>query len=251
VPPPNLVAHTRVVEVFERVLADGLEQPVARGAIGLFLGNHQRLVDELPETVDHIELGSGVDRHRLRRVQGEPAREHAQAVEQCLLVGVEQCVRPVNRGSECLVTLHRRARPAGEETESLVDASRDLTRRHHAGAGGGQLDRERDAVEAAADLRDGGHVLVGRSEATARVPRPVHEELHGVARKERGRVRIVVVDVERSHHEEAFTAHAESFATGREHAHRRAGSEDRVDEPRRRHDQVLAVVEHEQELAVA
>ena len=53
---------------------------------------------------------------------------------------------------------------------------------------------------------------------------------------------------EGSEHHDAFAADAEPFATGGEHAHRRARSLDRVDHLRGGVEQVLTVVEHHQQL---
>jgi hypothetical protein len=44
---------------------------------------------------------------------------------------------------------------AGEQPEALVEQARDLARSHGDDPRGRELDRQRDAVEPAADLRDG------------------------------------------------------------------------------------------------
>ena len=60
---------------------------------------------------------------------------------------LEEVVRPVDRLPQRLVTLDGGAAAAGEEPEPFVEAGRDLRRRHHARASGGELDRQWDAVE--------------------------------------------------------------------------------------------------------
>ena len=71
------------------------------------------------------------------------------------------------------------ATTAGEEAEALVEAARDLFRAHRRDPRGGELDRERDAVEPTADL-DHGH-RGGRVEGEPGFDRrgPFHEEPHG------------------------------------------------------------------------
>jgi hypothetical protein len=48
----------------------------------------------------------------------------------------------------------------------------------------GQLERQGQAVQAAADLRHGGGVLGGEGKAGVRRPRPLDEEPHGVGRRQ-------------------------------------------------------------------
>ena len=75
------------------------------------------------------------------------------------------------------------AAAAGEEREPLLlEAREDLLRRQQLDARGRELDRERDALEPAADLRDRLEVLVGELEARLGLLRALDEELH------RGRV---------------------------------------------------------------
>ncbi len=61
----------------------------------------------------------------------------------------EQVVAPVDGLPQGAVTLDCGSAAAGEQAEALVEAGRDLGGRHHASAGRGQLDGERDAVEPA------------------------------------------------------------------------------------------------------
>ena len=74
----------RLDESLARVLAHGLEQPVAI-AVGLLLGHHQRLVDESPQQVGDLalldaftrrDLLGGLQREACRRTPpgGETAR---------------------------------------------------------------------------------------------------------------------------------------------------------------------------------
>src|SRR5262249_46500810 len=143
-----------------------------------------------------VEAEIGIDRHHLSGVEGEPAREHAEVVEQCLFLFIEQRIRPVDRGAQRLVALNCGATAAGEEAEPFVDTARDVARRHHSTPRGSEFDRKWYAIESAADLRERGRVLLGCHEAAARILRPVDKELDRIACKERGYVRVVLVDTQ-------------------------------------------------------
>ena len=88
----------------------------------------------------------------------EGAREHTETVEHHALGLVEQGVRPVDGSAQRLVALHRGAPPSRQQPEPLVEQVRDLPRRHGDDSRRRELDRQRDAVEPAADLRDRGDV---------------------------------------------------------------------------------------------
>ena len=70
---------------------------------------------------------------------------------------------------------------AGRQQFRAAEAFEDLLRPHHLHPRRGELDRERQPVEAPADL---GHVLV-RLERTGELAGPRREQSHGVFRSER------------------------------------------------------------------
>ena len=67
-----------------------------------------------------------------------------------------------------------------EEAESLVQTVADLAGRQVGDARCRQLDRQREAVDAATDLSDGRRVRFGHLEADARGPSTLEEELAGI-----------------------------------------------------------------------
>ena len=101
-------------------------------------------------------MGRGAD--LLRRLQAEAADEDRQAPQEGLVAGREQVVAPLHRPLEGLVPGLTGAGPTGEEAEAVVEAGRDLLHAEGGGARRGQLDGEGDAVEAAADLGQGGGI---------------------------------------------------------------------------------------------
>jgi hypothetical protein len=122
---------------------------------------------------------------------------------------------------------HRR--PAGDR---VGQAGQDLLRRAPADLRGRQLDRQRQPVEAAADLGDHaglGAVRVGHGNPGAR-----GEERHGVVRRER------------RHRERHLAADVERLPAGREHPLPRRGAEEAADQLRAGGQLRLAAVEDQQ-----
>jgi len=114
----------------------------------------------------------------LRRLEKEPARKDADPLEELLLLGLQELVAPVHGGPERLLPLERRGASGGEKAEPVLETSQDLGHGQDLHACGGQLDRERDAVQAPADLRHRPGVLVREREAGLHRSGPVHEEPH-------------------------------------------------------------------------
>ena len=241
----------RVGELVEAELAQGLEQPVARdvGVDEL----HHRLVDQVGEQRRDLpgrEVVEGA--HVLDRVEVEPAGEQAQAPEEPALVGRQQVVGPAHEVAQGAVAGLRGLARAGEELESLVEALRERGGAHGAQPRRRELDRERDAVEAAHDLADRVDVVEVEGEAGPGRDRALDEQL------DRGRVggggR---VGTRRARRPAAATVHTCSPAmpSGERLVARtfRSGHHDRSRSTTGAvaAEQVLAVVEHEQRPPVA
>ena len=113
-------------------------------------GTTQRALGERGEPVEHVvdaADGGGGLLGRARLEHGEPARERA-------LVVVEQAPAPVDHRAQRAVARQRGAAAAGEQPEAVVEARGELLDGHRPQPRGGQLDRQRQAVEPPADLRD-------------------------------------------------------------------------------------------------
>ena len=122
-----------------------------------------------PDVVDH-----GLDRRDLR------IREHRQQLEQALLAGLEELVAPVHRRPQRLLALGEVAGTAAQQAEPVVEPVAQHLRREQREAGGRELDRQRQAIEPAADLRDGGGVVVRQLEVRVDDAGAVDEQLHGL-----------------------------------------------------------------------
>ena len=174
---------------------------------------------------------AGLAADGVQRGEVGAAREHRHPGEEPLLRLVQQPVGPVDRGGDALVAGLRRAGGAGEQV-AVVEPLGDLGGAHRPGAGRGQLDAERQAVEPSADLGDRAAVGV---EVGAGGPRPQHEQGGGVRERERRhRPHLLAVDAER------LPARGEHDDAG-------ALRDDALGQPCGGVQHVLAVVEHEQQ----
>ena len=144
-------------EGLARVLPNRLEHPVAPA----------READEalLDEGLEDVEVGVC---HLLGSLERAAASEDGETGEELLLLGHEQVVAPLDRRSEGLLAGIRVA-AAFEQVEPLCKALEDLRGRERLRSGGGELDGERERVEASAQLGDLGGGLELRALAEERV----------------------------------------------------------------------------------
>ena len=222
----------RLLELLEPVLAQGLEHPVARRhRAGHDL--QQRAIDQRGEAVERVGLVAPRTRCSTRRAGAEdrqPPREPALGL-------VQQVPAPVDDGAQRAVARERGAAAAGEQPEAVVQALGELADRQRAQPRRGQLEREREAVQAAADLlarRVVHHEAGQRGRARGRRTAPARERL-GPAAGTATRLSPEIASASR------LVATRRSFGQPREQP---------VGELGHARDQVLAVVEHDDRLAV-
>ena len=172
--PAGALLVRRARELVGRELPDRLGHAEAPGAVRLGAPRHEMLLDEGLERV-----GSRLA-DRFRAVPRGVAGEDGEAAEEPPLALVEQVRRPL-RGRAQRALTGVRARAAVEQVEPLAQARQQLCRREDGRAGGRELERQRQAVEAPAEL---GH-LGGRHEGGVDAARPLDVELDGVLLAER------------------------------------------------------------------
>ena len=146
------------------------------------------------------------------------------------------------------MTLDRGATTAGEEPEALIDERGDLAGVHAHDPCRGELDCERNAVEAAADLGDRGRVRRIEFETGARGASTVDEERRRVTPRDVVRRVGGLGQRQRAQRPHLLAVDRESLAARRENANLRASAHHTIREPARGVEEVLAVVEYEQEL---
>ena len=140
------------------------------------------------------------------------------------------------------------ARAAGQQAEAVVEPVADLLGGKQFEERRGQLERQRNAVEPAADFGDRRRVVRADGELGRDLARTVDEEAHRLVGQQRLRVVRDTLrrDRQRTHRDHPLSRQAEPLAARRQHAQRRRGRQQPLGQRRGRGEDVLAVVEHQQ-----
>ena len=223
-PAADLVGPAGGGELLESVLAHRLQQPVAH--VVALAHHHERLVHELGDR------GQGVAaEHGVGTLQREAVGEHRQRPQRRPFLLVEQVPAPVDHRLQRLVPLRRRAVSPGQQREAVLEPAGDLRHGHDPHLRGGELDRERQAVEPGDQLRDLGSV---EPDVTAGRGGPLPEQQGCVG----------VVELRQQVH--LLGRDAERRAGGGQHAGGLGRRRQEGDQRRDLVDQVLAVVQDQQ-----
>ena len=168
---------------FERERPDAVEQPVSDGhRRTLVVDDHERTAREPADHVDrrgcrHVERFEDELDRRQRRAAGEGG----QGPQAPLVVGEQQLVAPPDRRLECPAAFRSAAGRVAQHVEAIVEAPGDLLDRQRLGSCRGELDRQRQTVERAAQVE---HRVVGLAGGRVSALRggPTGEQLDGVGR---------------------------------------------------------------------
>jgi len=194
VPAQRCICFPRLAESFERVRARGFEQPVARHRIAL--SEHQRLVHKRPQMIKRRPcVDARILRDVLRRLQREAAGEHAEPAQ-------------------------HRSRARGEHPEALVQARAQSFHAEQGHARGGELDRQRNPIEPAADFDHRLAVFMRQRKARIDALHPREEQLH-CARIHGIGARVGRGHVECAQSVDLFVSGLQGFLAGREDAQTR------------------------------
>ena len=149
VPQPGLPGLVRLRQAVGGVLADGLQQPVP-GPARSRLGDDEGLAGQ---PVHHIQRGRLIPlpAHRGGRGQAEASREHRELTEYPGFLCGQQVITPADRGLQGLVAPAGDRPTVGQEPGLIRQVGLDLLYRQRTGTGGGQLDRQRQPIQRAAD----------------------------------------------------------------------------------------------------
>jgi hypothetical protein len=178
-PAAGFVSQAVLDEAIFGVLAKRFELPVAGTKRRVDRDDH-RPRDQPVEGVEGVVLVNVA--HRGDGVDERAAREDGHPVEQRAFAVVEERVRPFDRGLQGSVAFHTGA-SAAQEAKPIIEPGRDLVRCHRPAARGGELDRERDAVEAGADLVDRGEGRIVEQKVRACLTRSRAEQADRVRRQ--------------------------------------------------------------------
>ncbi|MFD0477099.1 hypothetical protein ACFQ0B_59505 [Nonomuraea thailandensis] len=232
------------------VLADGVEHPVALAAAG-GRPDQDRLVDQPGQQVGDGGGGQqvvGADLGHGRVV--EAAGEHRRARPQQPLLRRAELVAPADGRAQRLVpgrvgVVHLGVGVA-EQLEPVVEPLAQLGGGQLAQPGRGQLDGQRQPFQAAAQPGQVGAVAVGDGEAGQGAGGPVGQQRHRVLPA----AAAGVGDGERVDDQYLLVGHAERAAAGGQDRQPGRGQEQVAGRGGALVDQVLAGVEHEQEVPV-
>ena len=155
----QLLLLTTCVEALECVLTDRLEHAKAR--LVRLVAAEQALVGQRGER-DEARVADG-----LGGLERAAAGEDGERRKQPLLFLVEQVEAPVQSGAEGPVSRGGVARSRGQQLEPALEALEHRLRRDQPGAGGSELDPQRETVECDADRRDDPRVRRGEAERGA------------------------------------------------------------------------------------
>ena len=243
----HLIRIGRFGETEPSVLAHALEQAVPGRAVVALLGSDHRLVDEIRQHLDHVEVVERLEAdHVAGGLQAEIAHEPTQATEPEPLLLVEQVVAPVDGGLQGLMPVACRPGVVHQQAEPLVEPLHDLGRRHHAQPRHGELDRQRYAVEAPAEIDDVADVRRVDGEPGVDQAGPLDEQPNRVVPHRSRRIGGARRHPQRRNHVDRLAPDPQRLAAGGQHLHLRTTSEDSPHQHRDRVEQVLAVVEHQQ-----
>ena len=166
----------------------------------------------------------------------EPAGEHRCPLEHEALRFGQQRVAPVDDRPQRLLARRCGARTSGEQAEPVVEAGQQVARRERPHPGRGQLDRQWEPVQLRADGLQLREVVLrlelGRDRMGVR-----HEQVDRVVERQRGQ------------RPQRLTGDGERLTTRREHVELAAVRDQIGNDVCDLGDDVLAVVEHEEQLA--
>ncbi len=171
---PQLVERAGLAHSLQRVLAHGLEHRQPEVAVRR-LTSDEAPADERLEIAEELRARVGDRSHVVERSAVGERRDRA--VQRPLAVG-QAPVAPVDRGAKRALALGKIDGPFHLERETFAERAQDLGGWQHRQSRGDELDRERQTVEAAADLVYRGERVVLEQDAAR--GRELGEQRHGV-----------------------------------------------------------------------
>ena len=226
-------------------LADGLQQRVTdRGAV---LEAHDGLAGQAGQQPgDRLRLQRPARGHPFGRAEVEPAAQHRQAAQQAAFGLIEQLIAPRDQRLQRPVP-PRAGRTAGQQPGMAIQPGSQLSRAQSRAPGRGQLDGQRNAVQPGTHLRNRGRVVRRQLEGRAGRTGPGREQQAGLGSGDRRR-RAVGRQPQRRHREDQLTGNIQAFPAGGQEPHPAAPGKQRGHQGRRSRQDVLAVVQHHQQL---
>ncbi len=151
-------------ELLACIVADGFQHSVARAPLAL-VGHHKRLLHQRSHEVEHV---GGLQRisaaDLLGRLDVEAARKYRETAQHRPLRCGQQVVGPVHQRAQCLLPFQQHASAASQQLVAVFQSRIDIGHTHCAHARGGQLQRQRYAVEPGHQLGHRRCLVLGQHE---------------------------------------------------------------------------------------
>ena len=190
--------------------------------------------------------------HGFGRLQRPAAGEDRQAAEEHPFRLGQQVVTPVDRRPQPLLAGQGRPAPARQQPEAVVQARGNLLGRQQADPRRRQFNRQRDAIQPGTELHDGGRVRAGNGEAGLDRLSALGEQAHRLGLPHLLQVQAALHGWhgQRGHPPGGFAGDAQRLAAGDQEPNRRTLPEHNIGERGTGADEVLAVVQHQQQVLV-
>ena len=239
VPSPHLLdgGGREVRETLDGVVTDEFVQVVAAAACAIGHSVDQGVVGQ------HGQGRQGRPSYGFGGCTVEPAAEDTEAAEDPAILRGKPLPRAIEDRVDTAMPLLDRSHGRAEHRGPLVEHRHDVKRRQDTDPAGHKLDGERQAPDTRADIANGIGVGFGERIRRAGHGSPVDEQLDSVPGP-------LHPDTERRQVEHHLDVAPQRTATGGQHRHVRADRQQGVDKAGAGGDQMLAVVEHDQQVSV-
>src|SRR5262249_20955988 len=141
-----------LLKLLSGVSAHGVEQTILYRLAGRF-DRDERLGHEITDVRGDIGLRSLIITHHSDRgFENKGAHEYRQATQDHALILRQQLIAPIDRGGQSLMSRQIRPSSLGQQLETIIEKREQFRSRECIGTSGRQFDRQRDTVQAPADL---------------------------------------------------------------------------------------------------
>jgi len=245
-----LAALSVRVKLLERELTDRIQHAVTRRCLVQRLDEHDAGRDQGADCLERIKAVRITFEEGFDRFERESADEYPEPPEQALLGRSQQVIAPGDRRPQGLLPGGQVPRAAGQQRQPALEPCQQGRGRKHGQASACELDCQRQAVQAAADLGHGGGVGFGQLEAGPCIAPEADEQSdrrHGGEGAQIKRDASLGQRQRRDGHD-SLAADAQRLAAGRQHFQPGRELQDLLGE-RCRRQQLLDVIDDHEHLA--
>ena len=212
------------VELLDRELANRLQHAVTRSGLIQRLDEHEALADQPADRLERANVIRASFDESFHRLERESAHEYTELAEQALLGRRQQVIAPGDRRPQRLLPFGQVPGAARKQGQAALQPRQQADGREYRQAGGRELQRQRQPVQAAADLGHRRRVGFGQLKVGPGVTRAGDEEGDRRNGRERAQVnggaRLRQRERRDGHH--SLIPDTQRLTTGRQHLQPRA-----------------------------